>query len=149
MNYLKELKILYIEDEEIIRDNAVKYLNFYSNHVYSALDGIDGYKKYLDIKPDIIICDIIMPNLNGLELIEKIRRTDLDTQIIILTARINTEYLMKAVELGLIKYLTKPFDENKLLKALNTAAKFIKKKKSNIIKFDKNIVYDIYNKKAI
>lgn len=82
MNYLKELKILYIEDEEIIRDSAVEYLNFYSNHVYSALDGIDGYKKYLDIKPDIIICDIIMPNLNGLELIEKIRRTDLDTQII-------------------------------------------------------------------
>jgi DNA-binding response OmpR family regulator len=146
MTSLKDIKILYIEDEEFIRKNAIEYLNFYCDNVYEACDGIDGYEKYKQIKPNIIICDIMMPNLNGLELIEKIRKEDKTTQIIVATARIDTEFLLKAVELRLIKYLTKPITEDKLLPVLNEALKYIKQEDTNILNFEENYKFDILNK---
>jgi DNA-binding response OmpR family regulator len=146
MTSLKDIKILYIEDEEFIRKNAIEYLNFYCDNVYEACDGLDGYEKYKQIKPNIIICDIMMPNLNGLELIEKIRKEDKATQIIVATARIDTEFLLKAVELRLIKYLTKPITEDKLLPVLNEALKYIKQEDTNILNFEENYKFDILNK---
>jgi len=146
MEKLKNVKILYIEDEEFIRKNAIEYLGFYCNYVYEAVDGKDGYEKYKQIEPDIIICDIMMPNLSGLELIEKIRQKDKTTQIIIATARIDTEFLLKAVELHLVKYLTKPITEEKLLPVLNEALKYLKKETLNIINFEDNFRFDILNK---
>jgi|GEM_PF-4112114 len=89
---MKNFKILYIEDEDNIRKNAIEYLSYLSDFVYEAKDAFEGYEKYLQIKPDIIICDILMPKLNGLQLIEKIRQNDLDTQIIVATARVDTHF---------------------------------------------------------
>ena len=146
MEDLKNIKILYIEDEEFIRQNAIEYLSFYSDYVYEAIDGIDGYEKYKQIKPDIIICDIMMPRLNGIELIEKIRQEDKTTQIIVATARIDTEFLIKAVELRLVKYLTKPITEDKLLPILNEAVDLLKDNDSNILNFEDNYKFDTLNK---
>jgi two-component system, OmpR family, response regulator VanR len=146
MESFKNLKILYVEDEDFIRKNAVEYLGFYSDFVYEAVDGIDGYEKYLEIKPDIIICDIIMPKLDGLELIEKIRKSDKETKIIVATARLDTKFLLKAVELGLVKYITKPLEEKKLIDALNDAALLMNENDSNIIKLVNSISFDTFNK---
>lgn len=146
MESFKNLKILYVEDENFIRKNAVEYLGFYSDFVYEAVDGIDGYEKYLEIKPDIIICDIIMPKLDGLELIEKIRKSDKETKIIVATARLDTKFLLKAVELGLVKYITKPLEEKKLIDALNDAALLMNENDSNIIKLVNSISFDTFNK---
>lgn len=146
MNDFKKLKILYVEDEDLIRKNAVEYLGFYSEYVYEAVDGIDGYEKYKKIKPDIIICDIIMPKLDGLELIEKIRKEDRDTKIIVATARLDTKFLLKAVELGLVKYITKPLEEKKIIDALKDAVELMNENNSNIIKLPDNITFDIFNK---
>ena len=149
MKNLKNTKILYIEDEELIRKNAIEYLNFYCNNVYGAIDGVDGYTKYTEIKPDIIICDILMPRLNGLELIKKIRAIDEEVQIIVATARIDTEFLLKAVELRLIKYLIKPITEEKLLPALTEAIEYINKTGTNIITLNENTHFDTLNKTLI
>ncbi len=146
MEALKNIKILYIEDEDFIRESAVEYLEFYCDHVYEAIDGLDGYEKYRQVKPDIIICDIMMPRLNGLELIEKIRKTDKTTQIIVATARIDTDFLLKAVELRLVKYLTKPITEDKLLPVLAEAITLIKNENTNIVNFDNNCQFDTLNK---
>lgn len=146
MESFKSLKILYVEDEDFIRKNGVEYLGFYSDFVYEAVDGIDGYAKYLEIKPDIIICDIIMPKLDGLELIEKIRKRDKETKIIVATARLDTKFLLKAVELGLVKYITKPLEEKKLIDALNDAALLMNENDSNIIKLVNSISFDTFNK---
>lgn len=145
MKNLKKFKILYIEDEDFIRNNAVEYLSYFSDYIYEAIDGIDGYNKYLALKPDIIICDIIMPNMNGIELIEKIRKTDKTTKIIVATARIDTEFLIKAVELQLVKYVTKPLTDKKLSEALEDAIELIDENK-NIIHLSESIVYDSFNK---
>lgn len=145
MKNLNKTKILYIEDEDFIRNNAVEYLSYFSDYIYEAIDGIDGYNKYLVLKPDIIICDIIMPNMNGIELIEKIRKTDKTTKIIIATARIDTDFLIKAVELQLVKYVTKPLTDKKLSEALQDAIELIDENK-NIIHLSESIVYDSFNK---
>jgi len=145
MKNLKKTKILYIEDEDCIRNNAVEYLSYFSDYIYEAIDGIDGYNKYLALKPDIIICDIIMPNMNGIELIEKIRKTDKTTKIIVVTARIDTDFLIKAVELQLVKYVTKPLTDKKLSEALQDAIELIDENK-NIIHLSESIVYDSLNK---
>lgn len=143
---MKNLKILYIEDEDFIRKNAIEYLNYLSDFVYEAKDGLEGYEQYLQIEPDIIICDIIMPKMNGLELIEKIRLNDIKTQIIVATARIDTEFLIKAVELKLVKYLTKPISEDTLLFSLQEAIKLLETNSSNIINFNNEIKFDLLNK---
>ncbi|RBQ29408.1 response regulator transcription factor [Aliarcobacter vitoriensis] len=142
---MKNLKILYIEDEDFIRKNAIEYLSYISDFVYEAKDAIDGFDKYTKIKPDIIICDILMPKINGLELIEKIRKDDLKTQIIVVTARIDTEFLIKAVELKLVKYITKPICEDKLFTALKEASKNIE----NIFDFGNGVKFDLSKKTLI
>jgi len=145
MNDLKNIKILYIEDEDMIRQNAVEYLSFSSDFVYQSDNGEDGYNIYKECKPDIIICDIMMPKMNGLELIQKIRKDDKKTQIIIATARIDTDFLLKAVELRLVKYLTKPITEAKLMPVLHEAISLLETKESNIVELNDNIKYDTLN----
>lgn len=125
MDSLKNLKILFIDDDDFIRKDAVEYLSFYCNNVYEASDGKEGLEKYKKFQPDIIITDIKMPKLNGLEMIKEIRKRDKTTKIIIATAFLETSYLMKAVELGLIKYLVKPIMEDTLLSVLHSCTENI------------------------
>ena len=143
---LKNVKLLYIEDDTNIRCNAVEYLSYYCNHVFEAEDGEDGYEKYLQNKPDIIISDIQMPKLNGLDMIEKIRKKDKTTQIIITTAHLKTEYLLRAIELQLVKYLEKPLYEAELIGALKMALSFMQTKQSSTLILDKEYSYDLLNR---
>lgn len=144
MNELKNIKILYIDDEEVIRENAIEYLGFYCDNVYGAKDGLDGFEQYKKIKPDIIITDIKMPKLNGLEMVEKIRENDNTTKVIVITAFLETVYLLKAVELGLIKYLIKPVTADKILPVLKRCLVGLKKNNS-IYKIGEEFKYDIFN----
>jgi len=145
MEYLENQKILYVDDEKYIRENAIDYLTLYCNHVYGAKDGLEAFELYNMIRPDIIITDIKMPNLNGLELVRKIRTNDKNTKIIIATAYLETDYLLESIELGLIKYLIKPITQDKLLPVLNSCLDDLVEKKS-IFAIDQNHYYDIFNK---
>ena len=145
MNMLKNIKILYVEDEENIRRNAIEYLQYYCDNVFEAKDGENGYQVYLDVKPDIIITDINMPKLNGLEMIQRIRKVDKTTKIIVATAFLEPEYLLIAVELGLIKYLVKPITEDKLLPVLRICSQDMKEK-GNIFTISSTHSFDTLNK---
>ncbi len=123
---LKDLRILYVEDEEDIRRNAVEYLKRIAKEVLEAKDGKEAIAVWRDKKPDIIITDINMPRLNGLDMARYIRSKDQDVQIIIATAHTDTDYLMKAVELNLVKYLVKPVTKEKLLGALSQSVEKIR-----------------------
>jgi len=144
---LKNINILLVEDDINIRKNAIEFLSYYCDNVFEAVDGVDGYNKYLTIHPHIIITDIQMPKLNGLKMIEKIRQDDKITQIIITTAYIDTKYLLQAVELQLVRYLTKPIYESQLIPALKDALTFINiETSSNILYFNDGYRYDLLNK---
>jgi len=145
MEYLKPLTLLYVEDEPFIRQNAVEYLSRYCKKVLEAKDGEEGYAVYQTHSPDIIISDIKMPKLNGLDFAQKIRQTDKQTPIILATAHTETEYLLKAVELSLIKYIVKPITSDKLNTALSLAYETLDSKYIHTISIDSNIHYDTLN----
>ena len=145
MEKLKNIKILYIDDEDLIRSNAVEYLEFYCDNVYEAKDGLEGIEVYEKNKPDIIITDIKMPKLNGLEMVRQIRQKDKTTRIIVATAFLETSYLLEAIDLGLVKYLTKPITEDKLLPILKSCVLDVFEDKS-IFFFENDISFDMLNK---
>ena len=146
---LKHLTILYVEDESLIRENAVEYLSRYCAKVYEATDGEDGLAKYQTHSPDLIISDIKMPKLNGLDFAAKVRETDKNTPIILATAHTETEYLLKAVELQLIKYLIKPITSERLQEALAMACVALETDYTHIIKLNETTEYDTLNQTLI
>ena len=87
-----------------------------------------------------------MPKLNGLEFVKKIRQTDKKTQIIIITAYSDTEYLLKAVELKLVKYLIKPVKERDFDEALRLCVQSINEESCNIVQLSKETCFDSFNK---
>jgi len=142
-NDFSNLTILYVEDDTIIRENAISYLENYFKMVFEAQDGEEGFEIYEEERPDIIISDIEMPKLDGLELARKIRKKDKTTPIIIATAFTDTSYLLQAVELQLIKYMTKPISSKKLKEALNLVREHLNL--NNIIRLDDTSSYDKLN----
>lgn len=143
---LKPLKILYVEDEDLIRQNAVEYLSRYCHKVYEAKDGLDGFTMYQKYKPDIIISDIKMPKLNGLDFATRVRESDKNTPIILATAHTETRYLLKAVELQLIKYIVKPITSTKLEEVLTLAYDALGSSYKHCIQLDTHANYDTLNK---
>lgn len=141
----KNIKILYVEDDEIARENGVEYLENYFEHIYEASDAISALKLYEKYHPHIIITDIQMPKLNGLEFIKRIRQEDKKVQVIVMSAFCDKDYLFKAIELQLVKYLVKPVKENEFDEALRTCVQSIKDDSSNIVKFQSNMYYDCFN----
>jgi YesN/AraC family two-component response regulator len=108
---IRELKLLFVEDEEdlikIITDTLTKLnLNFMT--ASNGEDAIEIYKNNLDI--DLIVTDINMPIMNGLELIERVRDIDATLPIVVMSAHTEQEYIKKAAQLGVSSYLLKPFD---------------------------------------
>jgi len=113
-----DISILIAEDEKKLLNTMVEYLELFFENVYTAEDGLTAYEIYKKQKPDIIIADIHMPHLDGLSMIEKIRKKDLRTKIIITTAHSEKEKLIQAIELHLVKYLIKPVQSDILKEIL-------------------------------
>ena len=142
--------ILYVEDNDFIREEAVEYLSLIYQNVLEASNGQEALEVYTQSKPDIIITDIEMPIINGLQLVKSIRRQDKKIPIIIVTAFMNTEYLLEAVELRLVKYILKPLSNYKLDVALELAHEYlIDEEKKCIVQLSKDSYYDHLNRTLI
>lgn len=115
---LKDISILCVEDEDGIREMIVSTLKYYFNEVYEASDGNEAYELYEYYKPKIVLTDIQMKNCNGLDFVRKIRETDSETMIIMLTAHSNEEYLMELINLNINHFILKPLNSKKLNEAL-------------------------------
>ncbi len=119
---LKEIKILLVEDEE----NLARLLkdaigdNFYSFTI--AKDGVEGVELFKKIKPDIVITDIMMPRLSGLDMAKELKKINPSIPIIILSAFSEKEKLFGAIDVGVTKYFLKPFDTDELLEYIGTIA---------------------------
>lgn len=148
-NKYKSIKVLYVEDDEIARENGIEYLENFFEIIYESNDAIKALQLYEKYKPDIIITDIQMPKLNGLEFIKRIRQKDKKTQIIIITAFCDKDYLLKAIELGLVKYLIKPVKEKEFEEALFLCVNSLQEDISNIVKLENNSYFDIFNKNLV
>ncbi len=107
------ISLLYVEDETSIRDEMKSLFEKYINKLYVAKDGEEGLELFKKHKPDIIVTDIQMPKLNGLDMLKQINISNIP--IIITTAFSDIEYLSEAVKLGVTSFAIKPINLEKLL----------------------------------
>lgn len=113
-------KILVIEDTYEVRDNLAEILELANYEVYTAENGKIGVQKAMEVLPDLIICDVMMPELDGfgvLKILEK-KPNLRDTPFIFLTAKAEKTDFRKGMNLGADDYITKPFDDVELLEAI-------------------------------
>ena len=122
---LQSLKILYVEDDELAREEIADFLEFEVGELIVASNGEEGLELFKKHKPDIVITDINMPKMNGLEMAKEIKKISPNTPIIITSAYSDSDYIIKAIELGISKYVLKPIDVDELLAMLIQTAKEI------------------------
>ncbi|OCL87886.1 Response regulator MprA [Aliarcobacter thereius] len=146
INEFKNIKILFVDDEKNIRLNAVSYLERLFDEVYEAENVLGAFEIIKDKKPHIIITDINMPQINGLEMIRKIRQIDNEIKIIVLSAYTKTDYLLEAIELRLEKYLVKPIHHDILFPVLKSCVSKLKSHNSNIKYFSEECYFDTFEK---
>ncbi|GHC53662.1 response regulator [Ulvibacter litoralis] len=132
-------KILIIEDNEDVRENTADILELAKYEVITAENGKVGVEKIKQHTPDLIICDIMMPELNGYDVLEIVSNTKSTRSIpfIFLTAKTEKRDMRKGMNLGADDYLTKPFEENDLLEAVHCRIQkndFLKKEFSKDLK---------------
>lgn len=126
----KALTCLYVEDEKDTREIVGgSILPRFFAEVRSAQDGNEGIALYEAKKPDIIITDLNMPKLNGIEMIRAIRESDEEVSIIIMSAHNDTNFFLNAIELGVDGYLLKPLNDTMLVKTIYKCAEHINNKR--------------------
>lgn len=115
-------KILIIEDDAALRENTAELLELSDYEVITAPNGRAGIEQAQKIHPDVIICDIMMPEVDGYGVLEALS-SDVNTNqipFIFLSARTDHKEVRKGMDLGADDYLTKPFEEEELLNAIET-----------------------------
>ena len=127
LDVLKSLRILYAEDEQSVRTRLGAKLSTLCAEVIEAKDGQEALELFKQHSPDLIIADICMPRLGGIDLMKAIRKLDSQVPAVITTAHLSEEYLLEAVRLSLEDYLVKPIVYTKLMAVLTQAAKKLMK----------------------
>lgn len=135
---LKTLKLLFVEDDEVQRNELASFLKRRVDKLYLASNGEEGLEKFTQFQPNAIICDLRMPKIDGLEMAAKIRKINRVVPIIVLTALSDKETILSSVDLNITNYLIKPVDIKKLVVVLEETAKSLK----DIGAIDENDFYD-------
>ena len=120
VNPNRAIKVLVIDDSVTVRKVASRLLNREGYEVDSAKDGVEAMIKLTEEKPDIVLLDIEMPNVDGFEVASSIRNNSLlqDLPIIMITSRTGEKHRNRALSLGVNEYIGKPFQEGPLLEAI-------------------------------
>lgn len=123
--------VLYAEDDVGVQKNVSELLALFFKRVYLASDGQEAYELFKEHRPDLVITDIKMMGVSGIELVKKIRETDEEAHVIIITAYTEVDFMLEAIELSLLRYIVKPITEPKLLDAFE---KFLQAKEKSSLK---------------
>jgi CRP-like cAMP-binding protein len=118
-------RLLVIDDHDDIRENIAEILSLAGYEVFTAENGKRGVETALKEKPELVICDIMMPELDGYGVLHLLRKNDatLNTPFIFLTAKTERTDFRKGMEMGADDYITKPFDDIELLNAIEIRLK--------------------------
>ena len=152
-NLTKKFNILYVEDDKKFREKTLEVLEYFFTNIDTASNGEDAYQKYLEYftlnqkNYDMVITDITMPKLNGLELTKKIYAYNPDQLVIVISAYDSADYLLEFVNIGIEHFLVKPFELESIFEVLHNASlKLLKKEESfvvnQIIELDSTFSWD-------
>ena len=123
MKYTKDLTVLYAEDDEM----TAKVIEFFLKNIFKnvtlVLNGIEAIKKFQEKKYDLILLDIEMPLMNGLEVAEEIKKVNINQKIIFFTAFDEINYLKTALDIKADDYIFKPLDEEEFVEKIYKVVK--------------------------
>jgi len=150
---MKISSILYVEDENLIREELSDFLQRFCITLHLAADGKEGLEFFQKYNPDIVISDIKMPNMNGIEMAKAIKAIDIDKPIIFTTAHSESGYTLQAIDMQVDGYILKPIILKKLqiklefiIKQLNLKKEFIKQQKQLQLMAFNDALTGIYNR---
>lgn len=125
---LKKFSILYVEDEKEVREQLISFISRRVKTLYAAANGQEGLEKFKKYNPDIVITDIRMPIMDGLEMASAMKKISKNTPIVVITAFNDYDYFLKSIDIGVDKYVLKPVNTALLLNALLTVAETLNSK---------------------
>lgn len=146
----QDITVLYVEDDEEIREQTGSYLKRFFNSVEVCKNGKDGLDSYALKHHDIVITDIKMPIMDGLEMSLEIKKLNRKAEIILITAFSETELLLKAIDIGVEQYIIKPINAAIFASTLIKTIRLIKLEKhtqilhqriQNILNFQDNLLF--------
>lgn len=120
-----DISVLYVEDDVQTLDRVSGMLKRRLRTLYTAENGAEGLEKFRTLTPDIVITDIQMPVMDGLEMAGKIKELDGKAQIIVLSAYDDMSYLMESIDLGIAGYVLKPVQMPRLFSAIERCAEVV------------------------
>ena len=147
LDVLSNKKVLCLEDEEAILKNICASLELFFAEVKGVTDGFDALELAMSGVYDALVLDISVPNIDGLEIAKKVRAVNQKIPIVILSSHVEQEYLWRAVELKITRYLAKPYDKKSFIKALEDVAMELVGR-TPTVKIADDIEYD-FSKKAL
>ena len=142
---LKEITILYVEDEDEARKNISEILGKFSDNVLLASNGDEAIKIFEEKSVQLVITDIEMPIMDGIKLIEKIRKDDVVTPVILLTAFTSSDYLLKCANLNIQSYIVKPIEYKTLKDALYKVTEYLNLTSNLYLHISQELSYDKIN----
>jgi len=143
LDYSQDMVLLYVEDNEDAREMTTLIFEEFFKNIIVAVDGEDGYQKFLENDVDLIISDISMPNLNGIEMGELIRAKDKQIPIIFLTAHNDEAYFLSSIKVGISGFLIKPVDIGELVSLIERVSqKFVYEREAK----EKQNLLEVYQK---
>ena len=126
--YAAGLRILYVEDEDDIRETVKDILELYFEEVQVANNGKIGLEKYINFEPDIVLSDIQMPEMDGIEMVTKIREINNEQSIIMCSGYDTKETVKELIKKNITSFIIKPISLNKVAKMLSKRCKLFKQK---------------------
>ncbi len=130
---LKNLKLLYVEDDKDVLQQMSFFLKKRVGKLFVAENGIEGLKMFKEHLPDLILSDLQLPGMDGINMVKEIRKIS-DVPIIISTAFSEKDIILRAVDLGIENYIVKPIDIRELMRVMNKAAVKIHRAKGTLLK---------------
>jgi DNA-binding NtrC family response regulator len=132
-----QYRLLIVEDDQVLREMLEHYLRTDINTVDSAVNGREGYEKHRRNGYDLIITDLNMPEMTGIDLVRSVRDYDEFVEFIIITGYATLESAVEAIKIGAFDYIVKPFKLDELRVAIKNACDKISLKKTNRVLIDK------------
>ncbi|MBF0107645.1 MAG: diguanylate cyclase [Magnetococcales bacterium] len=124
-DFLSSLTLLYVEDDPDIRTQMVRFLSRRVPRLAIAANGREGLDKFLVLDPDIVVTDIMMPEMDGLVMAKAIREKSRDIPIVVMTAHNDDEYFIRSIDLGIDRYVLKPTNPRFLIEAVEKCAQLL------------------------
>lgn len=147
---LKNFTLLYAEDDMAILKEMLEYFSSYFKEVFVANDGKEALELYKKHKPDVLVLDIYMPHINGMELAKYIREKDYQTKIVLITAFSKDNLILEAVNSDVNYYIIKPATLQKIKDMLNKISLDLERSSTKIVKIDEeNSIYFNLNSKKL